>query len=196
MVYAPQPHNDSFWGEIWESVPYFFSHSRRAFIAGRQKLWLEHVNTYARLKHGTNTDPDNWGTTRVDFLTLKLDIIDRKFSAILQFQGLLAIAVSIGLAVFRDSLTLSWLLESLVALFFLFWFGTFLISIRAVGRLFWGDMWKEEATAVKEERHTRLMIICVIRRTARYRIAVLLAILTSVTLLLLLITVCSHIKYF
>jgi hypothetical protein len=189
MPFRPQPNNNSFWGEIWENLPYFFSRSRPLFLAQRQQLWQEHVNTYARLRHGAESEPAAWGTTRVDTLTVNLDIIDRKFSAVLQFQGLLAVAVSIGAAVFRESLTAHWLLEGLIALFALLWFVTFFMCIRAVGRLFWGDLWHDKELEQVEQMHVNNMILCVIRRTARYRLAVLLALSNSVTLLALLLVV-------
>lgn len=102
---------------------YFFRRScLRQFQERRKDLWLEHVDTFAKLKTNyyqvteptseTKTkqplipDPQHplMGSARIDFVAGHLDILDRKFGVLLQVQALIAVTAGVLVNAFKDSL--------------------------------------------------------------------------------------------
>ncbi len=189
MSYLPSVHTKTFWSEIKENLSYFNPKRQKEFVLQREGLWRDHINTYTKIRHGENTDRASWGSARIDLLTLNLDILDRKFASILQFQGLLAIAMSIGMATLKGVVNFGLLLRIGIGGSVFLWFVVVFMVMRSIGRLFWGDMWKERDLVEAESNHVNTLINCVVRRTARFRISVLLSLVNGLMLVLLLLSV-------
>ena len=176
--------------------------------AKRHGAWLSHANTFTGIKcdaHLKWNDTgaakeekeeivlDNaleWGETRIKFLSDHLDILDRKFGVLLQFQALLGIVVTILLSFKqRENIKLVWFSGSfqwwlyLLGVIGIFWLVGTILCLTGIRRIVWGDM--GEAVAKKdphhteppfvtdaEERHVGGLVDEIIERTAKFRLAV------------------------
>ena len=188
MSFIPQLHNDTFWGEIKSNLNYFIPSRRKDFVVERGQLWEKHINTYIKIKYGKDSTAKDWGASRIELLNFSLDVLDRKFSSILQFQGLLAIAMSVGLATLRGIIHFGPPILLGMGVFVLLWFVIIFMSMRAVGRMFWGDLWRETCPAKAEGSHVAMLIQCVIRRTSRFRVTIFLALTNGLILVLIFLT--------
>src|SRR5207248_7561363 len=63
----------------------------------RMDAWEQHVNTFDLI--ASRGKPPRLGTKRIDFVAGHLDILDRKFSSLLTFHGLMASVVGLYLNV-------------------------------------------------------------------------------------------------
>ena len=141
MTYHPTSSRDSLLYEIVEDLPFFLPSRRRRFVEERTRLWEKHIQAFASITHGS-TDPSLWRATRIELLRGNLDLLDRKFGILLQFQGLLGIVASMLLGGFKDILAGDPIAIVLLSLFGGLWFTTTFVCVRGVGRIRWGDLWK------------------------------------------------------
>ena len=152
---------------------------RRAFWLGfclfhKAEKWEAHVDRYSDL---AGNDHGN-GVTRLDYMASALNLLDSKFSSLLQFNGLLlaASALAVQLIVQRPSFRLPALSFGLFWLSLLgglaLWIWTFYLCMRGQAEVLWGDMWEVADPTVAERREVRQMIGATIMRTARMRMAV------------------------
>jgi hypothetical protein len=171
--------------------PIWMRPGKKAF-AERYFLWVKHVDTYISIKNKEAPHPSKWGDERIEVITDDLDLVDDKISKLLQFQGLMLAAVSFGVGSLRSNKQVSfdfipsWFagyFKYAVGGAFFFWFFATFLCLWGVRRVTWGDLWKyEEDPKEGEEKHRDILISEVIKRTAKFRLAV---IFTVVNVLLL-----------
>lgn len=111
-----------------------------------------------------------------------LNTLDRKFGTLLQFQGLLGIATSIFIGTLRNMIVADPAMILLLSVFSAIWFVITFFALRGVGRIRWGDLWTREDILLAEHEYVETLIHTVIRRTAAFRLAVLLAFLNGIVL--------------
>ena len=156
----------------------------------RAKQWEKHVRIYAAIKDPEHQaeilktgTPKYWKETRVKFLIEHLDILDRKLGMLLQFLALLATAM--GLALARLIANGEWgpcWFQSLACAIAIFWFVGIFLCLFGVRRLEWGDLGEDASVPAAEMSETDLtnaeqkfvnkIISEVIRRTAKFRVAI------------------------
>lgn len=177
-------HKDHWWTEI---VLLFY----RVGNCGKTRAeeWQKHVNIYAAIKHPASHDkilkagtPEHFQETRIKFLIEHLDILDRKLGMLLQFLALLATAVSLVLGRLVDTSKWghSWS-QVLVGAIAAFWFVAIFLCLFGVRRLEWGDLGEDmrkgadisqSDVQTAESVFVGKLISEVIRRTAKFRVAV------------------------
>ena len=187
MSYQPTGKQGSLFREIFYDLPFFIPARSKAFMEERAALWEKHVTMFAYIKHGKDSTSADWNSTRINFLIENLNIIDRKFAALLQFQGLLGIAVTVFVEALIHIIMNDRAMIVFLGLFAALWFIDTFICMRGVGRIRWGDLWMSEDTAHAEQECVRMLIRAVIGRTAIYRLAVLFTFLNGFALLLIII---------
>jgi len=83
-------------------IPFYLlgERTRRDFIDVRSKMWLDHIRTYSKIKnHGAPT-----GSVEIDYAAGHLDVIDRKFGALLTIQSLIGFVISVTVGAFKERL--------------------------------------------------------------------------------------------
>ncbi|HWF02701.1 MAG TPA: hypothetical protein VHA06_03390 [Candidatus Angelobacter sp.] len=141
-------------------------------IERRCNVWDAHINRFTILKCGTG----QVGDARLKFVTEHLDILDRKFGVLLQFQALLA---TIGSIIFTGlyratqsqgeySDGFKWILGSVCVL----WIIDTLLCLAGIRRIVWGDMSTPSNPSVAEQIQVGALRTEVIKRTAKFRVAV------------------------
>jgi hypothetical protein len=129
----------------------------------RIQQWKEHAQTWTEMAAVKCTD-------RITFLSGHLDILDRKFGTLLQFQGLLPIAITTllsGMKVIPNSS-----FRRVLAAFTVSWLVNTAICLRGVRRLEWGDLWRYIGRPAEgEDNHIDRLIPEIVLRTAQFRIA-------------------------
>jgi hypothetical protein len=173
----------------------------------RCDAWEEHVNCFRRIAKEPSGKTDD---IRIQFLVKHLDTVDDKFGKILQFQALVLAGITVGLGSLwqhyerlkAPPFPQGWWLPVLVD--FIFWFAygcwclSTLLCFWGIRRVLWGDLGKHSAQhelteqehapepeETAEQEHVKELICEVIKRTAKFRVAVPLTV-TSVILLALL----------
>jgi hypothetical protein len=148
----------------------------------RARQWWVHVTTCANIKLGKqqNTfDANDYGSARIDFIVGYLDVVDRKLGAVLQLQALLAAVASLllnGLVKSGQSIATISVPPSLKAFGVVFLVNT-MICLICVTHIYWGDL-----HAVGEKTYVKKLIHAVMMRTAGFRLAVPLTILSVILL--------------
>jgi hypothetical protein len=180
------------WPQEWrKDLPLLYSCDKDEKQRRRVDHWKDHVTTLAKI-----ACPDGrLGAKRIDILVSHLDILDRRFGALLSFQGLLATVTVFSLAPFSSTLTTLWWGEAAVlgAIAVIWYFDTY-HCLRGLGRVIWGDMWahSNDLVAAEQDQVDRLSE-SVMMRTARYRTATLLLVLNLLLLALWLLLRVIHV---
>jgi len=86
-----------------------------------------------------------------------------------------------------------WLLV-LLAIGFILWVVNTLLCLSGVRRVTWGDLWKTDATEEAEKAHVDALLIEVVKRTAKFRVAVSLTV-GSVLLITVLAILAGRVAY-
>jgi hypothetical protein len=137
------------------------------------RRWEDHLDSYKRLRdHSAKTS-----TTRIDFLTAALNVVDAKSSSLMQFNALLVPATIFLLQ--RGAFDFAaapprvmwWGVVCLPS-----WLWTVYLCVRNQSDIVWGDPRRELAKA--EQLWTREVLGHVVMRTARVRMAMLATLLT------------------
>lgn len=125
--------------------------------------WKEHAQTWKEMVTAKCTD-------RVAFLAVHLDILDRKFGTLLQFQALLPIAITLllsGLRIVPDAR-----FRVALGIFSLFWLINTVLCLQCLKRLAWGDLWRYRGDPIAgEDDHVNKLVPEIVLRTAEFRIA-------------------------
>jgi hypothetical protein len=139
-------------------------------------MWDCHIARFTILKCGNGPV----GDSRIKYVTDHLDVLDRKFGVLLQFQALLATSGSVivtglykatlGQGDYSDGA--KYLLEVMCVL----WVVDTLLCLAGIRRLVWGDMGpfdaKASANSTAEAVQVGAFRAEIIKRTAKFRIAV------------------------
>lgn len=142
----------------------------------RCEKWDQHIASYARIKCGENCVRD----ARIQFVKDHLDVLDRKFGVLLQFQALIATTGSIIFTgLYRTSQNIpaySHSYKRLVGTMCGLWVIDAILCLSGMRRLFWGDMAHFEDDSphkpTAEQVHVGALRTEVIKRTAKFRVAV------------------------
>ena len=146
----------------------------------RVSAWWNHVSTFNRIALAEKIklgDPLPLGIIRINFIAGHLDILDRKFGSLLTFHSLMATIAAVYVVNFfqfqrhpvRD------LSGSVVLIiFWVLWVFTTLICLSGLSRVKWGELKATVPLRLAEKKQVLSLIRSVIRRTARFRLAVLL----------------------
>ena len=137
------------------------------FSGSRQKEriehWREHAQTWREMIDENRTD-------RIRFLSGHLDILDRKFGTLLQFQGLLPVAIATLLSGMRVVPNSNFRL--ILGAFGVSWLVNTLFCLLGVRRLEWGDLWLYRGDRGQaEDNHINRLIRAIVLRTSEFRIA-------------------------
>ncbi|MEI9979112.1 MAG: hypothetical protein WDN23_08925 [Edaphobacter sp.] len=180
----------------------------------RYQAWETHVDTFIRVKL-TEPQPGKseelmpseqqkegclfWHEHRIKFLIDHLDILDRKIGMNLQFQALLATAIGILLARADSAICQNPYFYGPAIVLSLTWFGATMLCLLGVYRLEWGDLGaKVDSTQqaisdagidAAEKDYVKTLICEVIRRTAKFRVAICLTISSVVIFFVMCFTV-------
>ena len=167
--------------EILLLLPWKWS---KKLIARRCQMWDCHITRFTTLKCGNGPV----GDTRIKYVTDHLDVLDRKFGVLLQFQALMAATGSVIVTGMYKAAQgdysdgVKHLLEAACVL----WVIDTLLCLAGIRRLVWGDMGHFEATPgvnpTAEEVQVGAFRAEIIKRTAKFRVAVTI-LLIMVTLL-------------
>src|SRR5438046_1428540 len=131
--------------------------------------WEQHVNTFDLI--ASRGKPPRLGTKRIDFVAGHLDILDRKFSSLLTFHGLMASVVGLYLNVSLPHPIHH--LSSSFRRFWLVWTITTILCLLGVWRAKWGDLGGGPAQDA-ERKQVLALIESVMNRTALFRLAIIL----------------------
>jgi hypothetical protein len=178
--------------ELLTELRIIFDFNRTGARKERFEKWQEHVKKFATIKCGEQP----WGATRIDFTAGHLDILDRKFAFLLTFQALLSGIITLAVNALKPESFYQagklgiWLLV-LLAIGFILWVINTLLCLSGVRRVTWGDLWKNDAT---EETHVEALLIEVVKRTAKFRVAVSLTV-GSVLLITVLAILAGRVAY-
>jgi len=187
------PAVESWAEEVFGDIGLLVSWHRAANRRASADRWRAHISVLARLSaplSKQSESPMRWGTLRIKELLYHLDTLDRRFSAVLQFQGLLATIFTFAYAAGRSSTSATnrALLPVIVCMIAV-WFVNVYQCVRALSRMVWGNVaidWTADRMAVgdrladpaalarAEDEQTELLIHFVMIRTARLRLTTLL----------------------
>lgn len=159
------------------------------------------------------TPPKFWKAERITFLSKHLDVLDSKLGMLLNFNSLLLIAINVLYAAFYNlvkeipsflnlkqfSAALIVALAGLSVVFGALWLAITILCLVGGYRVYWGDLGRGERDrhysleelndpalpAAAEEKHVESLIVSIVRRTSRFRIA---SMLTFVNVAVLAIT--------
>jgi hypothetical protein len=125
-----------------------------------------------------------WKTERIDFAIKHLDILDGKFGFLLAVQAFLAAGVGFAVSAFPwEKLTkptdrLLYLSRSFWLIFVvssvIIWLINVIISLFGMHRIIWGHMWRYERLQEAEWTQVLALLVRIVKRTARFRVAIVL----------------------
>jgi len=142
----------------------------------RCRMWDCHITQFAVIQ----CEGDPVRATRINFVKDHLDVLDRKFGVLLQFQALVATAGSIiftGLYKAGDGNSdYSRSFKHLLGVMCVLWVVDALLCLYGIRRLLWGDMWHFKVDPgthpTPEQVQVGALRTEVIKRTAKFRVAV------------------------
>lgn len=165
--------------ELWIVCNRFFrGHSFRGTLGRRIYDWEAHIITYLQI---SKTDFSKCASTAIEYLCSHLDVVDGKVGRLLQFQALIFVAIATGAGTAWNNYHYAVRQlhpGGLEVLILLFWigFGLWVLATAfcfwAVRRAAWGDYEGQETTAEAKKAYITFLILEVIKRTAKYRVAV------------------------
>ncbi len=187
------PAAESWAEEVFGDIGVLVSWHRAANRRASADRWRAHISVLARLSAPLSQEsgsPMRWGALRIKELLYHLDTLDRRFSAVLQFQGLLATIFTFAYAASRSSTTATnrAVLPVIIGMIAV-WFVNVYHCVRALSRMIWGNLAIDstadrvavgdrlaDAAALSraEDEQTELLIHFVMMRTARLRLTSLL----------------------
>jgi len=183
------------WKELLTELRIIFDFNCTGARNERFENWKKHVNKFATIK----CEEKPWGATRIEFTAGHLDILDRKFAFLLTFQALLSGIITLAVNALKPESFYQagklgiWLLV-LLAIGFILWVVNTLLCLSGVRRVTWGDLWKTDATEEAEKAHVDALLIEVVKRTAKFRVAVSLTV-GSVLLITVLAILAGRVAY-
>jgi hypothetical protein len=145
--------------------------------------WETHVKVFTLIKQAS---PSTEKATRIDFLSHHLDILDSKFGILLNFNTLLLVAFNVVLNYLLNVHLVDQVFKWCGAMFGVFWLLTIATCLVGERRLVWGDLgtidkdrydgkdFEENPNLINVagEQHIKSLIVAVVKRTNKFRVAV------------------------
>jgi outer membrane protein OmpA-like peptidoglycan-associated protein len=151
----------------------------RTTVGRRIFDWEAHIITYLEI---SKTNPSQYASAAISYLCSHLDVVDNKVGRLLQFQALIFVVIATGAATAWNNYHFAVEQRNqhgILILAGLFWVGCFLWTMAtalcfwAVRRAAWGDFEQFiQSPSEAQKRYIAFLILEVIKRTAKYRVAV------------------------
>jgi len=192
---AAKPESPPTWVDVkndplWPEVRLFLLSFNFALNRWQQRCnqWETHVKVFTRIERGSQSTEIASMATRINFLFRHLDILDNKFGMLLNFNTLLLVAFNVVLNYLLNVHLVDYFFKWCGAMFGACWLLTIATCLVGERRLVWGDLgiidkrhvkWEDFAENPNlvndaEKQHVRSLIVAVVKRTNKFRLAMLL----------------------
>jgi hypothetical protein len=158
----------------------------------RLRQWMKHARTFVKIDRAGPKEPKElkqpevqWGSERIEFAFNHLNILDTKFGFLLSMQAFLGAGVGFAVVAFPwDKVPAAsgvlafmspWIWSMLILGLTVLWGFNVIFTLIGMSRLVWGDLWENNKDLnAAEEKHVRVLLFRVVKRTARFRVAMVL----------------------